>query len=110
MRALRYFFPNWNQWMSRASQPGTLGLAELRPSPAWRSLYVAALFEKDPGRVTERITQARQALVVRARELFSSNGNHVQEQNAIDEALIALCALERCTNHASTQRQQISGY
>jgi len=80
----------------------TLGAASHADSQAfteWRSLYVAALFEKDEGRMIERIAQAKKALVVRARELFLSEGNHQQEQTAIDDALRLLHMLEHCAIH-----------
>jgi hypothetical protein len=40
-------------------------------SGGWRDLYKAALFEVDKTRLPDRITRAEEALVVRARELFT---------------------------------------
>lgn len=68
-----------------------------RPFTKWHALYVAALFEKDEGRMLERIQQAKTALVVRARELFLTDGDHQQEQADIDDALQFLHVLEKCT-------------
>ena len=41
-------------------------------SEIWRELYVAALFETDREKMPSRIADAEQAIVARARELFSA--------------------------------------
>jgi hypothetical protein len=82
------------QALSSASRPDS------PVSPEWRALYVAALFEQDEGRMIERIDQAKRALVVRARELFLSEGDHRQEQDAIEDALQFLHVLQKCAFHA----------
>ena len=74
-------------------------------SPAWRGLYVAALFEQDEQRMVDRIAEAKSALVVRARELFQAPEDHLQEQSAIDEAFQALHALENCAEHMCVRRR-----
>jgi erythromycin esterase-like protein len=74
-----------------------LGRVDSRALKGWRALYVAALFEKDEDRMIERIDEAKKALVVRARELFVSEGDHLQEQAAIEDTLQFLHELERCT-------------
>ncbi len=56
---------------------------------------MAALFETDEERIVQRIAEARKALVARARELFQTEGDHLQEQSAIDETFQALRALEQ---------------
>jgi hypothetical protein len=68
-------------------------------TPKWKDLYVAALFEKDPARTISSISEARSALVSRARELFLEGGTHGEEQTAIDETLVALQAFERYTHN-----------
>jgi len=73
-----------------------------RTSSHWRTLYVAAVFETDDKRTLQRIGDARTALIQRARELFQSAGNHLPEESAIDDALIALRALERSVVHLRT--------
>ena len=50
---------------------------------AWRDLYRAALFEVDKTRIPERIAQAEEALVVRARELFHIAGDNIEEEQAL---------------------------
>ena len=62
----------------------------------WRQLYVAALFETDKTRIPERITEAERAIVARARELFSASSDTIEEDQALDDALYALRALQSC--------------
>jgi hypothetical protein len=62
----------------------------------WRELYVAALMEVDRQKVQSRIAEAEQAIISRARELFLTEGDHIQEQDAMDDALYALQALRSC--------------
>ena len=61
----------------------------------WRDLYVAALMESDKERVPSRIAEAEVAIVERARLLFTSSGDNIQEE-ALDDALYALRALKTC--------------
>jgi hypothetical protein len=70
----------------------------------WRELYTAALFETDKARVPALIAEAENAIVVRARELFSSGNDTVEEDQALDDALYALKALESCLrlHHTAT--------
>jgi hypothetical protein len=99
MRSFRHFFPNW----SRVLKTRVIGdidcHPDLRASPSWRGLYVAALFETDEGRQAQRIDEAKKALVVRAHELFQTTGDHLQEQSAIEDTLQSLHALEQCMVH-----------
>ena len=62
-------------------------------SSAWRWLYVAALFESDSAKLPQRIADAEQALVLRARELFHATGDNIEEEEALDNALYSLNAL-----------------
>jgi len=52
-----------------------------------------------------RIAEAKSALVVRARELFQTPEDHLQEQSAIDDAFQALHALEQCSEHMCLRRR-----
>jgi len=56
-------------------------------------LYKAALFEVDTTRIPDRIAQAEEALVVRARELFHIAGDNIEEEQALDDTMYALHAL-----------------
>ena len=62
----------------------------------WRELYTAALFESDRRRVPRRIADAEQAILARARELFSASGDTIEEDQALDDALYSLRALRNC--------------
>jgi hypothetical protein len=48
----------------------TMGALSQLTNTAWRTLYVAALFEADSAVLPEKIAQAEAALVRRARELL----------------------------------------
>jgi hypothetical protein len=66
---------------------------ELQP---WRELYTAALFEMDKNGIPTRIAEAEKAIVARARELFSASSDTIEEDQALDDALYALRALQSC--------------
>jgi hypothetical protein len=59
----------------------------------WPQVYRAALFELDANKVSDRIAEAETALVIRARELFHSAGDNIEEEQALDDAMYALNAL-----------------
>ena len=69
-------------------------------------LYKAALFEVDKTRLPDRIAQAEEALVVRARELFQMAGDNIEEQHALDDTMYALHALQNTsqTSHCIPHR------
>ena len=62
----------------------------------WRELYRTALFEPDPGKLQEYIAQAEWAIVLRSRQLFGEHGDHIEEEQDLDDALYALQALKSC--------------
>ena len=65
-------------------------------SQNWRALYTAALFETDDHRLAARIADAEKAIVARARELFAAGADTIEEDQALDDALYALRALQSC--------------
>ncbi|PYX84389.1 MAG: hypothetical protein DMG68_20935 [Acidobacteria bacterium] len=69
---------------------------------SWKDLYLAALFEPDSAKMAERIAEAERAVVVRARELFHISGDHIEEEEALDNAMYALRAL-RNTYHCAKE-------
>jgi hypothetical protein len=72
---------------------------QARP-PSWQILYVSALMEGDREKVPVLIVEAERAIVARARELFGTQGDNVEEQESLDDALYALHALKSClTTH-----------
>ena len=100
MRSFRHFLPNWSRVLLKTRVIGDTDYhPDLRASPSWRALYVAALFETDEGRMVQRIDEAKKALLVRAHELFQTAGDHLQEQSAIEDTLQSLHALEQCMVH-----------
>jgi hypothetical protein len=46
--------------------------------------------------VPNRIADAEKAIVARARELFSAGADTIEEDQALDDALYALRALQNC--------------
>lgn len=71
------------------------------PENMWRTLYKAALFEPDPARLPDHIIRAESAIVARARQLFGQQGDHIEEELALDDALYALQALKSCVQSRS---------
>lgn len=47
-------------------------------------------------RQNARIADAERAIVNRAKELFQASGDHIQEEEALDDAIYALRALKNC--------------
>jgi hypothetical protein len=87
---------------------GTLGPPHKR---VWTQLYKAALFELDANKVSERIAEAETALVTRARELFHSGGDNIEEEQAVDDAMYALHALRsalKCRANAKTTSEDLA--
>ncbi len=77
----------------------------------WRQLYKAALFELDADKVSDRIVEAETALVTRARELFHSAGDNIEEGQAVDDAMYALHALRsalKCRQNAKNCSQDLA--
>ena len=75
---------------------GTVLSAVSSPTGSWRDLYVAALMEGDREKVPALIVDAEHAIMLRARELFSTPGDNIQEEDSLDDALYALHALKSC--------------
>jgi hypothetical protein len=100
MRTFRDMLLRWIQVLKQGFSPARR--MHWRVSSNWRALYVAAVSETDDQRVPQRIADARRASVQRARELFQSAGSHLQEESAIDDALLALRALERSVSRLRT--------
>jgi hypothetical protein len=68
-----------------------------KPGLAWQALYEAALFETDRGKIPALIAQAEQAIFARIKELFAATGDHIEEEQVLDDALYALRALRNCS-------------
>ena len=74
------------------------------PNKTWKELYMAALYETDKSRMSERIANAEWALAMRARELFHTGKEHLQERQAVDAAVFALHALRRTVRSAAGKK------
>jgi hypothetical protein len=62
----------------------------------WKDVYVAALVEGDPQKIPSLIQEAESAIVARAKELFKTSSDNIEEGDALDDALYALYALKSC--------------
>ena len=69
----------------------------------WRELYLTALFETNPTELPDRIADAEKALALRARELFQTAEDHIEEEYAMDDAMYALHALRTASRCARTR-------
>ena len=65
-------------------------------SASWRSLYQAALLEKDRASIPVRIAEAEKAILDRVKELFGVDSDDIEEDQILDDALYALRALRNC--------------
>jgi hypothetical protein len=77
----------------------------------WSQVYRAALFELDADKVPDRIAEAETALVIRARELFHSAGDNIEEEQAVDDAMYSLHALRsalKCRPNAKNVSQDLA--
>jgi hypothetical protein len=54
----------------------------MKTGRVWPELYKIALFESDANKVPDRIAAAETALVRRARELFHSAQDNIEEEHA----------------------------
>jgi hypothetical protein len=61
----------------------------------WKSLYLAALLDVNENRLPERIAKAEAAIMQREAELRQVAGDHIEEQQYLDDAMYALGALRR---------------
>ena len=65
----------------------------------WKQLYRAAILESNHKRIPERVAEAEEAIIARARELFRTAGDDRDEKEALDGAMYALHALEGSWRH-----------
>lgn len=65
----------------------------------WKTLYRAAILEKDKSRICEKVSEAESAILGRGRDLFYSDAT-LEEREALDDALYALRALRSACEHS----------
>ena len=76
-------------------------------STPWREFYKAAILELDSTKLPGRIAEAEKALIERARELFQKNGESIEEEQALDDAMYALHALRSaCKRNMNMSERQ----
>jgi hypothetical protein len=68
------------------------------PTLSWKTLYRAAIFEKDRDLIAKRISDAERAIILRGRELLCDSGM-LEERDQIDDALYALRAYRAAREH-----------
>ena len=59
----------------------------------WKTLYRAAILETNKSVVPQRVSEAEEAVVARAREVFYGNSD-AEEKEALEDALYALRAFK----------------
>ena len=69
--------------------------------PNWRELYRAAILELDSSRLPERIVEAENLVIARARELFHQGGDNGEETENLNDAMYALRALRSTLRYHS---------
>jgi hypothetical protein len=69
------------------------GICKSPDSRYWRALYKAALSDVGNSRLPERIAEAKNAVVLRARELFQAADDNGEEKEALEDAMYVLHAL-----------------
>lgn len=88
-----------------------MGAATFRPqyTPSWKELYQQAISETDLTKLPERITDAENALVLRARELFYSSGNGIEEES-LEDAMCILHALRSSLKRRALSDHGMEGF
>jgi hypothetical protein len=81
------------------------GIASSPAAAPWRESYKAALFETDKGKLLKQIADAETSIILRARELFLKDGDHIEEEEALDDAMYALRALRNPATSSPNDRQ-----
>ena len=69
------------------------GFSEWPNNRNWRVLYKAAIVELDSTKAPDRIAEAKRVIVQRARELFQTTGDSIEEEQALDAAMCVLHTL-----------------
>jgi len=68
-------------------------------STDWKSLYVAAILERNKGILRQRVSEAEAAVIARRREIFYADGTP-EEKEALEDALYALHAFTTAWQHS----------
>jgi hypothetical protein len=79
----------------------TTGAFQAPDSKAWAEFYRAAIFEADQSRRDERIRLAESVANQRKRVLGQCQGDHVEEEHALEDALYVLRVLRTTSREKS---------
>lgn len=74
---------------------------------SWQALYKAALAETDMQKLPSRIQEARRAVVLQSRVLFTVSSHDDVEVEAIEDAMYGLNALENCVKLKTGDRRRM---
>lgn len=77
-----------------------------RDREGWKTLYRAAILEKDKKMVAQRISVAEAAVLARGRELFYTSGT-AEEVEALEDALYALRAFKNSWRYGENETEDI---
>ena len=77
---------------------------------SWKDLYQAAICESDLNKLPERIADAETALVKRARDLFYTSGDKIDEAESLDDAMCILHAVRRSLKRRPTAIQRTTDF
>ena len=69
---------------------------------SWKDYYQAVICESDLNKLPERIADAETALVMRARYLFYTSGDKIDEAESLDNAMCILHALRSSLKRRSS--------
>ena len=73
--------------------------------PQWKQLYIAALAERNPAKVPERIAVARSAVLDQIEDNFSKSSSN--EQSTLRHALAALDVLRKIVQRKVAQSETL---
>jgi hypothetical protein len=68
------------------------------PNRDWKTLYRAAILEKNNSVIPRKVSEAETAVLTRGREIFQSEGT-LEEREALEDALYALRAFRSAWEH-----------
>ena len=70
----------------------------------WTALYRAAVFEADKQMILQRVAGGREAIALRARQLFHARASPLEQRQALEAARNRLLALRTVLSSAGSSR------
>src|SRR5579863_7865470 len=77
----------------------------------WAKFYKPRSLSRIPTKSQIRIAEAETVLVIRARDLFGSAGDNIEQEQAVDDAMYALHALRsalKCRANAKNTSEELA--